>query len=85
VYNNDGRFFLRTFGSKTRTEKEILNDEVDINEILKIDSYTMCNKDFSDPFATVCMISHVLVFVSVFYNHSRTHYHFMYDVASKQV
>ena len=43
VYNDDGKFYMRTFFKVTRTEDEIKADELDINKLLGLDNHTMCN------------------------------------------
>ena len=43
VYIDDGKFFLRTFGKTTRTAEEIEENEVNINEMIGLDDYTIPN------------------------------------------
>ena len=43
VYNDDGHFYLRTFGKVNRTAEEIEKDELDINKLLGLNNHTMCN------------------------------------------
>ena len=43
VYNDDGKFYMRTFLKVSRTEDEIKADELDINKLLGLDNHTMCN------------------------------------------
>jgi hypothetical protein len=43
VYNDDGNFYLRTFGKVNRTDEEIEKDELDINKLLGLNNHTMCN------------------------------------------
>ena len=85
-YNDDGQFYLRTFAKVTRTEEEIKANEVDINKIVGINDYTMCNTDFPDPFMTTTFLAdETKVFVNLFHNYSYTHYHFIYDMKSRAV
>lgn len=46
VYFDDGLFKLRVFGKTTRTAEDIKRTELNINEKLNIDRYTMANPDF---------------------------------------
>jgi len=46
VFSDDGKFRMRVFGRETRTEEEIENTEIRINEMFDIDTYTMTNDDF---------------------------------------
>lgn len=43
TYNDDGVFYLRTFGKETRKPEEILKEELNINKLLGINNHTMCN------------------------------------------
>lgn len=46
VYFDDGKFYLRTFGKNTRTPYEVQQNELNINELLGINNYTIANQDF---------------------------------------
>ena len=83
VYNDDGKWRLRTFKKITRTEEEIEADEFKINEALDLDDYAMCNDDFPDANITCCFIDDETIFVALFHNYTRTHYHFIYDCKRK--
>ena len=83
LYNDDGVWFLRTFGKVTRTEKEINKNEMNINEMLDLDDYTMCNEMFPDPFGTCCWVDEDQIFLTVFHNYSRTHYHMMINIRQR--
>lgn len=83
VYNDDGKFRLRTFKKVTRTEEQIEENEFKINEALGLDDYTMCNNDFPDPNIICCFVDDDTIFVALFHNYSRTHYHFLYDAKNK--
>ena len=85
VYNNDGVFYLRTFGRITREDVDIQVDEVDLNAIAGLDDHTMCVDSFPDPYAVCCFITDELVFVSVFHNPTLTHCHFVWDSRSRKV
>ena len=84
VYNNDGKFRLRTFGHKERSPEEIAANELDINGLLDINDWTMAIQGFPDPYVTCTFISDDLIFVNLFHNYSLTHYHFIYDVTAKK-
>lgn len=85
VYNNDGEFKMRTFGKTTRSEKEIVKDEVNFNDLLGINNYTMAIGTFPDPFITCTFVSEYRIFVNLFYNYSLTHYHFIYNLESMAI
>lgn len=76
AYNDDGVFKLRSFGRATRTPKEQQMTDLNINEFLGIDANTMAIENLPDPFITCCFISDDIVFINLFYNYSKTHYHF---------
>ena len=79
VYVNDGNFKLRVFGKERRQEAEIKNEEFDINKALGLNDYTMPIQGFADPFCTCSFIDDDRIFVQLFYNYDRTHWHFIYD------
>jgi hypothetical protein len=90
VYNNDGHFYLRTFGKKPeigddleRSEEEIAANELDINKLVGINNYTMCNQTFPDPFCTCTFLSNTLIYIDLFANAELKHIHFIYDIANK--
>jgi len=85
VYNDDGKFYLRTFGKVTRSADEIKSEETDLNALIDINDYTMCNADFSDPFVTCTFISDDRIFISLFYSYAYTHYHFIYDLTTRKL
>jgi len=75
IYFNDGIWILRTFGKEERTQEQIKNNEVVINELLGgIDNYTMVNEPFQDPFGTCCFVDDAMLYVNVFHNYTTTHY-----------
>jgi hypothetical protein len=71
---DDGLFRVRTFGFESRTPKEILDEELKINELFGINDYSVAITDFPDPFITCCFISTTTIFVNFFYTYSQTHY-----------
>ena len=92
IYNNDGHFFLRTFGKapvngegNERSEEEIKANELDINKLLGINNYTMCNQTFPDPFCTCTFLSNTLIYIDLFANAELKHIHFIYDIAAKKM
>jgi hypothetical protein len=40
-YNIDGVFMLRTFGRDNRTQEEIKDSDINLNDLLGIDDWTM--------------------------------------------
>jgi len=48
---------LRTFGKATRTKEEIDATEVNFNEILGINNYTMANESLTNPFINCVFIT----------------------------
>jgi len=84
-YNDDGKFFMRTFAKVTRSETDIKNDELDINKLCGINNYTMCNQSFPDPFITCCFIDSNRVFVNLFHNFDLKHIHFIWDIKAKKI
>ena len=59
--------------------------DLNINEFLGIDANTMAIENLPDPFITCCFISHDIVFINLFYNYSKTHYHFQYNVVTQRL
>ena len=85
VYANDGNFKLRVFGKQRRDESEIQENEFDINKALDINNYTMPIQGFADPFSTCSFIDDDRIFVQLFYNFDRTHWHFIYDHSKRAI
>lgn len=85
VYFNDGKFFLRTFGKEKRTEQEIAENEVNINDLIGIDDYTMPCDDLPDPFIVCCFVGDTKVFVALFHGYTQTHYHFIWDLSTRTI
>ena len=85
VYNDDGVFYLRTFFKMTRTEDEIKKEELNINKLLGLNNYTMCNQSFPDPFITCSFVNDDLIFINLFLNYDFKHVHFLYDLKNKKI
>lgn len=85
VYFNDGNFRLRTFDKTTRSSDQIMSEELDINELLGINNYTMAISGFPDPYVTCCFIDDERIFVNLFYNFDLTHYHFIYNAKTQKM
>jgi hypothetical protein len=83
VYFNDGKFRLRTFAAKNRSDEDIVSNELDINELLEINNWTMAISGFPDPYITCCFVDNSRVFVNLFYNYTLTHYHFIYNIDTR--
>jgi hypothetical protein len=79
VYNDDGMFYLRHFGKETRSKEDIEKTEVDINRMLQINNFTMCNQSFPDPFITCTFLDSTKIFVNLYHNFDRKHFHFVFD------
>lgn len=45
----------------------------------------MAISGFPDPYITCCFVDDELIFVNLFYNYTLTHYHFIYNIETKQV
>ena len=76
---------MRTFGNKTRTDQEIQKDEVNFNDILSLNNFTMCHNEFNDPFITCCFINADTMYVNLYHNHSTMHYHFIFDLQHRAI
>ena len=85
VYFNDGKWMLRNFGKVKRTDEEIKQNELDINQLVGIDDWTMANQDFPDPYIVCCFVTDEKVFIGFFHNFTLTHYHFIYDIEKREV
>jgi len=85
AYFDDGKFRLRSFGKESRTDADIKSNELDINKLLSLDNWTMAIQGFPDPYITCCFIDDDRIFVNLFYNPKLTHYHFIYNIKTKQV
>ena len=85
VFNDDGVFKLRTFGRDTRTEEQIKESEVNINELLNIDDKTMAVSNFPDPFINCCFVAEKVLFIALFYSYECTHYHFYFNFETKEI
>jgi hypothetical protein len=68
VYYDDGFFKFRNFGETTRTQQEIEENELDINNELFLNNYTMPISNFPEPFVTCCFTNDDLAFISLFLN-----------------
>ena len=85
MFNNDGVFYLRTFGKESRDEADIEADELNINKLIGLDNHTMCIFTFPDPYITCCFVTDNIVYINLFHNATLTHYHLIYDVDAKRM
>lgn len=85
VYYDDGLFKFRNFGETTRTQEEIEENEFDINKRLDLNNHTMPISNFPEPFVTCCFTNDEIAFISVFLNQEGTHYHFFYNMLTKDI
>lgn len=53
--------------------------------MIGLDDYTMANQDFQDPFITCNFVGSDKLFVNFFHNHSKTHYHFIWDIENRKL
>ena len=83
TYFDDGKWRLRVFGKESRSEEEIARDELDINELIGLDDWTMAIEIFPEPYIACTFIDDDRIFVNLFYNPTLTHYHFIYNVTEK--
>jgi hypothetical protein len=86
VYNNDGIFYLRTFGKQNRSHSEIKELEVNLNDLCDLDNFTICIESLYEPNINCCFIDYDTIFISLFYNHfkKKIHYHFIYSLVEKK-
>ena len=82
---DDGVFKIRTFGEKTRSIEEIEMEELNINEAIGINDYTMPITNFPDPYITCVFVTDEIIFVNLFHNKDLCHHHFFYDRVNRQV
>jgi hypothetical protein len=85
VYNDDGKFYIRSFKKETRSADDIKANETCFNDLLNLDNFTMCIQTFSDPFINCCFVTDDVVYVQLFHNATLTHYHFLYNLETKQI
>lgn len=85
VYNNDGWFYLRDFYDENRSQEEISANELDINKVLGIDNWSMAIQGFADPYITCAFIDDDRIFVNLFHNYSLVHWHFIYNLKTREV
>ena len=83
IYNNDGRWYVRTHTKQTRTAEEIKANELDVNALLGLNNHTMCTHIFPDPFGNCSFVTDTKLYICVFHNATLTHYHFLYDFEAK--
>ena len=67
-YIDDGVFKIRTFGKVNRSEDEIAESEININEVLGISNFTLPIANFPEPYINCCFITDDMLFVNFFYN-----------------
>jgi hypothetical protein len=86
AYIDNGVFKIRVyedFNKTERTQEEIDSTEINVNDLLKIDNSTQPNQEYSYPFISIVFIEESTIFVNLFHNQTKTHYHFIYDLKSK--
>ena len=85
TYFDDGVFKLRSFGKEERTEDQIKASEVNLNDMLGIDAWTMAVMNFPDPFITCCFVDDDLIFVNLYHNYLMKHFHFYYNIETNKL
>ena len=85
VYNDDGVFKIRSFGKKRRSTGESLRSEVNLNDLLGLNTWTMTIDQFSEPYVTCCFIDDNLIFVNLFHNQEFRHFHFILDTRDNTI
>ena len=83
IYNDNGKWFIRTFGKVSRTDKQINDNELNVSSILKLNNHMMCTHTLPDPFGNCCFITDTQLYICVFHNWTLTHYHFVYDMEQR--
>lgn len=81
AYNNDGIFKIRVFGKPKRDIVDIEADEINVNELLSLNNFTICNQTSFDPFINVIFIDEDKLYVCLFQNLQYTHWHFYYSIS----
>ena len=87
AFNDDGIFKLRTFGlgKERRSEGEIQKSECVVNDLLKLNDWTMTLDGFYDPFITLCFISDTQLYVNLYHNSDFIHYHFIWNFETNKI
>jgi len=68
-----------------RTEEEIKKEELNVNQQLGLNNYTMPIDNFNDPFITCTFTSSDLLYLNLFHTATLTHHHFFYNYKTKEV
>lgn len=66
AYNNDGVFKVRIFGKEPREQADMELNEVNVNELLKLNNFTMCNHTSFDPFINAIFIDEDKLYICLF-------------------
>jgi len=85
TYLDDGIFKLRTFGKTTREDKEIEENELNINDRLELNNHTMPIDNFPDPFISCVFIDDDLLYINLFHNATVTHHHFFFKISTREI
>jgi len=80
---DDGVWRIRTFGKEERTEAEIKASEINVNDLLGLDNWTMVDPATNYTFGSCCFVDDNTLFVGVYHSHSMTHHHCMIDLKTK--
>lgn len=77
-YYDNGIFRLTVFNK----DKDL--DEININEILKIDNTSRPNHGLPDPMMNACFIQNDNIIINVYHTHTSTMWHFSYNFIEKK-
>ena len=65
--------------------EEITAGELNINEQLGLDDFTMPIDNFPDPFITCCFINNDLIYVNLYHTSTTTHHCFVYNHVTREI
>jgi len=85
IYFDDGDWRVRTFGKTKRSVDEIKNTEINMNELLGLDNWTMVDPATHYSLGGCCFVDDETIFVGVFHSHSMTHHHCLIDLNTRQL
>ena len=84
AFIDDGAFKIRTFRKSTRSQAEIEEEELNLNEELELNGKTDVVFSLPDPFITCTFVGNDLLFVNLFETHTGSHHHFFYHLKVRQ-
>ena len=69
-YNDDGRWYIRTFGRTQISEFDQKINEIDLNNLLELNNFTMTSELNHEPFINVCFVDDNRLYVALFHNYT---------------